>query len=54
MINLVDALQACESTCHECTSKYEVEKYKEDIVVEKKESIMKKYQKLRNDEREKT
>ena len=34
MMNKVDALKACESTCHECTSKYEVEYYKEDIVFE--------------------
>ena len=34
--------QACESTCHECTSKEEVENYKEDIVIEKEEVIKKK------------
>ena len=34
--------KACESTCHECTSKDEVENYKNYIVVEKKELIMKK------------
>ena len=27
--------EACESTCHECTPKDEVENDKEDIVVEK-------------------
>ena len=32
-----------ESTCHECTSKDEVENYKEDIVVEKEQLIMKGY-----------
>ena len=34
--------EACKSTCHEWTSKDEVENYKEDIVVEKEELIMKK------------
>ena len=34
--------EACKSTCHELTSKDEVEKYKEDIVVEKEELIIKK------------
>ena len=34
--------EACKSTCHEKTLKYEVENYKEDIVVEKEEIIMKK------------
>ena len=34
--------EACELTCNECTSKAEVEKYKEDIVVEKEEFIVKK------------
>ena len=29
--------EACELTCNECTSKAEVENYKEDIVVEKEE-----------------
>ena len=28
-----NAFQPCESTCHECYSKYEVENYIEDIVV---------------------
>ena len=41
MVNKVDA-EACESTCHECTSKEEVEIYKEDIVIEKEELIKKK------------
>ena len=31
-----------ESTCHECTSKDEIENYKEDIVVEKDELITRK------------
>ena len=30
----------CESTCHECTSTYEAENYKEDTVVEKEELII--------------
>ena len=34
--------EACKSTCHECLSKDEVERYKEDIVVEKEEKIIKK------------
>ena len=42
MMNKVDALQAFESTCHECTLKDEVENYKEDVVFEKEELIMKK------------
>ena len=42
IMNKVDALQACESTCHDCTSKDEVENDKEDIVVEKEELIIKK------------
>ena len=41
MMNKVDA-EACESTCHECTSKEEVENDKEDIVIEKEELIKKK------------
>ena len=53
MINKIDALQACESTCHECTSKYEVENFKEDIVVEKGEFIMKKDMKNKKIPREK-
>ena len=40
-MNKGNAFQACESTCHECTSK-DVENYKEDIVVEKEELFMKK------------
>ena len=35
-------LQAHESTCLECTLKYEVVNSKEDIVVEKEKVIMKK------------
>ena len=31
--------EACDSTCNECTSKYEVENPKEGIVVEKEELI---------------
>ena len=42
IMNEVDALQACELNCLECTSKGEVENYKEDIVVEKEELIIKK------------
>ena len=34
--------EAFESTCHECTSKDEVENYKEHIVVEKEELSVKK------------
>ena len=34
--------EACESTCHESTSKEEVENHKEWIVVEKEELIIKK------------
>ena len=41
MMNKVYA-QACEPTCHENTSKEEVENYKEDIVIEKEELIKKK------------
>ena len=33
--------ESCEPTCHECTSKDEVQSYKEDIVVEKEKIIMK-------------
>ena len=43
--------EAFELTCHECTSKDEVKRYKEDIVVEKEELIMKKMEnrkKIRN------
>ena len=40
-MNKVDALEACESTWHECTLKDEVEHCKEDNVVEKEELIMK-------------
>ena len=36
---------APESTWHERTSKYEVENYKEDIVVKKEQLIMKGYRK---------
>ena len=42
MMNKVDALQACESTCHEYTWTDEVEHYRKDIVVEKEELIIKK------------
>ena len=35
--------EARESTCHECTSKDEVENYKLDIVVEKEQLVMKGY-----------
>ena len=41
-LNKVDALQSCESTCHECTSTDTLEHYKEDVVVAKEELIMKK------------
>ena len=47
MMNKIDALQACESTCHECTSKDKVENYKEYIGVEKEELIMQKDMKKR-------
>ena len=33
MMNKVNALEACESTCHECTPKDKVQSYKEDIVL---------------------
>ena len=39
--------EACKSTCHEWTSKGEVENYKEDTIVEKEEQIMKKRWKVR-------
>ena len=42
MMNKVDTLQACESTFYESTLKNEVGDYKEYIIVEKKELIMKK------------
>ena len=42
LMNKVDALQACESTCHECTPKDEVENYKEDIVAGKEALLIKK------------
>ena len=42
ILNKVDALKACESTCHECTLEDEVWNYKEDFVVEKEELIKKK------------
>ena len=42
MMNKLDALQACELTCHECASKFEVINDKEDNVVENEELIMKK------------
>ena len=45
----VHAVQACESTCHECTPKDEVKSYKEDIVVMKEELIKKKV--LKNKEK---
>ena len=38
---VVDALEACEQVRQECPLKGEVENYKEDIDVEKKDSIMK-------------
>ena len=38
-----------ESTCHGCTSKDEVENYKEDSVVEKEQLIMK-YENMENKE----
>ena len=34
--------EACKSTCHEWTSKDEVQNHKEDIAVEKDKLIMKK------------
>ena len=34
--------EACRLTCHEWTSKDKVENYKEDIIVEVEELIMKK------------
>ena len=34
--------EACESTCHECSAKDEVENGKEDSVVQKADQIMKK------------
>ena len=34
--------EACETTCHECTSKDKAENYKEDIVVEMEEIFIKK------------
>ena len=34
--------EACRSTCHEMTSKDEVENYKKYIVVEKEEIVIKK------------
>ena len=51
-MNKVDALQACESNCHECTSKDELKNYKEDIVVEKEELIMNTEVKKGNNEEE--
>ena len=41
--NEVDNLiyEACESTCHECSAKDEVENVKEDSVVEKADLIIK-------------
>ena len=54
MMIKVDALQAYESTCHECTSKDEVEHYEEDIVIEKEELIMKKDTKKENMREKKT
>ena len=41
IMNKVDALEACEQIRHKCPLKSEVENYKEDIDVEKKDSIMK-------------
>ena len=35
--------EASESTCHECSAKYEVENGKEDSVVQKADLIIKKY-----------
>ena len=54
MMNKVDALQACQSTCHECTLKDKVENYKEYIGAEKEELIMQKDMKKGRYEREKT
>ena len=42
IMNKGDALQACESAWHDCTLKDEVKNYKENIVVEKEELIMRK------------
>ena len=53
IMNKVDALQACESTCHECTSKDEVGNYKKYIVFEKEELILKKDMKNKEIMREK-
>ena len=47
VMNKVDALEAWESTCHECTSKDQVNNYKESIVLEKEELITKKGIKMR-------
>ena len=52
-MNKLNTLQACESTCHECTSTTEVENYKEDIVGEKEELIMKTDIKIKEIMREK-
>ena len=38
----VDALEACESTCHECTLTDEVENYNDWLVLRKRKKIMKK------------
>ena len=53
MMKKIYAFQACESTCHECTSKDEVNNYKEYIVVEKEELIMKKAMKIKEKIKEK-
>ena len=52
-MNKVDALQACESTSLDCTSKDEVGNYKEGIFVEKEDLIMKKDMKNRKIMKEK-
>ena len=41
-MNKVDTLEACESTCHECTLKDGVENYQKYMVVEKEKFIKKK------------
>ena len=35
--------EALKSTCHECTSKDEVDNYKEDIAVEQEQIVLKQY-----------
>ena len=53
--NEVDNLiyEACESTCHECSAKDEVENGKEDSVAQKADLIMKKYMENKEIMREK-